>query len=118
MSLENLNKLAELIRRESDTLLAEWRREVRQLPVAQHLDVPTLNEVQQKIEARYTKAKASSELQETSVESRILEVEQATANVEAQGRLSELRAELGLDGAPAPAALDQPAAQEGTAQPG
>lgn len=44
MSLENLNKLAELIRRESNTLLAEWRREVRKLPVAQHLDVPTLND--------------------------------------------------------------------------
>ena len=44
MSLENLNKLAGLIRRESDTLLAEWRVEVRRLPVAKHLDVPTLND--------------------------------------------------------------------------
>ena len=35
------------------------------------------------------------------MESRVLEVEQATANVEAQGKLSELRAELGLDAAPA-----------------
>ncbi|NNE11494.1 MAG: PspA/IM30 family protein [Ilumatobacter sp.] len=60
-------------------------------------DVPTLKEVEEKIQARYAKAKASSELAETSVESRVLEVEQATANVEAQGRLSELRAELGLD---------------------
>ena len=64
-------------------------------------DVPTLNEVQQKIEARYAKAKATSELQDMSVESSILEVEQATANVEAQSRLSELRTELGLDAAPA-----------------
>ncbi|HEY4608607.1 MAG TPA: PspA/IM30 family protein, partial [Ilumatobacteraceae bacterium] len=79
-------------------------------------DVPTLNEVQQKIEARYVKAKASSELQETSVESRILEVEQATANIEAHSRLSELRAELGLDspaatpqvGAGTPQAEEQP----------
>ena len=60
-------------------------------------DVPTLNEVQQKIEARYAKAKAHSELDETTVESSILEIEQATANVEAQSRLSQLRAELGLD---------------------
>jgi len=60
-------------------------------------DVPTLKEVEDKIQARYAKAKASSELTEASVESRVLEVEQATANVEAQGRLSELRAELGLD---------------------
>ena len=60
-------------------------------------DVPTLSEVQQKIEARYAKARAASELQEASVESRVLEIEQATANVEAQGRLAQLRAELGLD---------------------
>jgi phage shock protein A len=62
-------------------------------------DVPTLNEVTEKIEARYAKAKASAELNEIGVESRVLEIEQATANVEAQGRLSELRAELGLDSA-------------------
>ena len=60
-------------------------------------DVPTFNEVQEKIEARYAKAKATSELAETTVESRVLEIEQATANVAAQSRLSELRAELGLD---------------------
>ena len=60
-------------------------------------DVPTLNEVREKIEIRYAKASAASELNETSVQSRVLEVEQATANVEAQSRLSELRAELGLD---------------------
>jgi phage shock protein A len=70
-------------------------------------DVPTLNEVQEKIEARYAKAKATSELNETSVESRVLEIEQATANVEAQGRLSELRAELGLDSGETPAAVEQ-----------
>ncbi len=62
-------------------------------------DVPTLKEVEEKIQVRYAKAKAASELTEASVESRVLEVEQATANVEAQGRLSELRAELGLDSA-------------------
>jgi hypothetical protein len=65
-------------------------------------DVPTLKEVEDKIQARYAKAKAHGELSETSVESRVLEVEQATANVEAQGRLSQLRAELGLDSAAAP----------------
>lgn len=75
-------------------------------------DVPTMSEVQQKIEARYAKAKATSELQDASVESSILEIEQATANVEAQSRLSELRAELGLDGAAAPA-VEQPKPAEG-----
>lgn len=75
-------------------------------------DVPTLKEVQDKIEARYAKAKASTELSETSVESRVLEIEQATANVEAQGRLSELRAELGLDSNTVAAPL--PAPEPGT----
>ncbi|MDO8389816.1 MAG: PspA/IM30 family protein [Actinomycetota bacterium] len=75
-------------------------------------DVPTLSEVQQKIEARYAKAKAHSELAGDSVESSILEIEQATANVEAQSRLSELRSELGLDSAAAPA-VEQPKPAEG-----
>ena len=44
MSTENLHTLAGLIRRERDTLLAEWRQEVRQLSVAHNLDVPTLND--------------------------------------------------------------------------
>jgi phage shock protein A len=65
-------------------------------------DVPTLSEVQQKIEARYAKAKAASELQDTTVETRMLEIEQATANVEAQSRLSQMRADLGLDRSPDP----------------
>ncbi len=63
-------------------------------------DVPTLREVQEKIEARYSRAKAASELQETTVESRVLEIEQATSNVAAQTRLSQMRAELGLEAAP------------------
>ena len=62
-------------------------------------DVPTFDEVRLKIEARYAKASATTELSSTSVESRMMEIEQATANVEAQGRLSQLRAELGLGGA-------------------
>ena len=43
------------------------------------------------------------ELRRRRSRARILEVEQATANVEAQSRLSELRAELGLDSPRAPA---------------
>ena len=50
-------------------------------------DVPTLNEVQQKIEARYAKAKAPPSCSGAG-SSQILEVEQATANIEAQSRLS------------------------------
>jgi phage shock protein A len=63
-------------------------------------DVPTLDEVRDKIEARYAKAKGMSELSESSVESRMLEIEQAARNSEAQGRLAEIRAQLGLTTAP------------------
>ncbi len=76
-------------------------------------DVPTLSEVQQKIEARYAKAKATSELNEGSVETSILEIEQASSNVEAQGRLSELRAELGLDNSSAATPVEQAKPAEG-----
>lgn len=77
-------------------------------------DVPTLHEVEQKIQARYAKAKASSELAETSVQSSILEVEQASANLEAHGRLAELRAELGLGGATPTEALNTGSGPEAT----
>jgi phage shock protein A len=59
-------------------------------------DVPTLNEVRDKIEARYAKAKGMAELTETSVESRMLEVEQASMNSEAMARLDQIRSQLGL----------------------
>jgi phage shock protein A len=72
-------------------------------------DVPTFNEVRDKIEARYAKAKGMSELTETSVESRMLEIEQAAANSEAQTRLDEMRVQLGLAAAPEPAAVEAPA---------
>ena len=71
-------------------------------------DVPTFDEVRDKIEARYAKAKGMSELTETSVESRMLEIEQATQNSEAQGRLDEMRAQLGLAAAHEPAAVEAP----------
>lgn len=70
-------------------------------------DVPTLNEVQEKIEIRYAKAMAASELQETTVETRVLEIEEATSNVEAQSRLSELRVELGLTTGATPEAVGE-----------
>jgi phage shock protein A len=76
-------------------------------------DVPTFDEVREKIEARYAKAKGMSELTESSVESRMLEVEQAAANSEAKTRLAQIRAQLGL----APAATDAPAATEPAAAP-
>ncbi len=89
----------------------EMNKAMDQLTETVGADVPTFNEVRDKIEARYAKAKAGSELAENSVEGRMLEIEQATANAEAQSRLSQLRTELGLDtpttAAPEPAALPE-----------
>jgi len=79
-------------------------------------DVPTFDEVRDKIEARYAKAKGTSELQESSVESRMLEVEQAAANTEAQARLAQIRAQLGLGTTEAAASEPEPAS-EPAAQP-
>jgi phage shock protein A len=67
-------------------------------------DVPSLEEVRTKIEARYAKAKGMAELEGSSVESRMLEVEQASMNTEAQARLAEIRSKLGISTASAPAA--------------
>ena len=72
-------------------------------------DVPTFDEVRDKIEARYAKAKGRAELQGHTVENRMLEIEQATANAEARGRLDQMRVELGLAAAPEPAAVEPPA---------
>ena len=44
MLSNDLDKLAALIQRERDGLLSRWREQVRELPSAQHLDVPTLND--------------------------------------------------------------------------
>ena len=74
-------------------------------------DVPTFDEVRTKIEARYAKAQGVSELNEQSVEGRMLEVETAQMDTEAQARLSEIRAKMGL-GSGAPAA--EPAGGEVT----
>ncbi|MBX3286579.1 MAG: PspA/IM30 family protein, partial [Actinobacteria bacterium] len=80
-------------------------------------EVPTLDEVRDKIEQRYAKAKGMSELSETSVESRMIEIEQAAANFEAQDRLASIRAELGIEDATAPAVAPAPAVAEAPAAP-
>jgi signal transduction histidine kinase len=44
MSLNSLDSLASLIMRERSALLVRWRAQVRELPSAQNLDNPTLND--------------------------------------------------------------------------
>ncbi|MEM9200798.1 MAG: PspA/IM30 family protein [Actinomycetota bacterium] len=74
-------------------------------------DVPTFDEVRQKIEARYAKASAVGELNENNVESQMLEIEKAARHVEAEARLSQIKAELGIEAAAAPEAIAEPAAE-------
>jgi phage shock protein A len=59
-------------------------------------DVPTFEEVREKIESRYAKALGTVELTGQSVEARILEVEQAQVNTEAQAKLAQIKAQLGI----------------------
>ena len=78
-------------------------------------DAPSLDEVRKKIETRYAKAKGMAELTDDSVETRMLEVEQATRNTEANARLDAMRANLGIGPGSDDGALpeaDEPAAVE------
>ena len=59
-------------------------------------DVPTFDEVRTKIEAQYAKALGTAELSNQGVEARMLEIEQASVNTEAQLRLDEMRSQMGL----------------------
>ncbi len=44
MAINELDKLAALIREERDSLLSQWRKQVKELPSAKHLDTPTVND--------------------------------------------------------------------------
>lgn len=80
-------------------------------------DVPTFDQVRDKIESRYAKAKGMSELSGTTVESRMLEVERAALNTEAHTRLSQMRTELELSSGEPPAAELSQAPAGATAPP-
>ncbi len=73
-------------------------------------DVPTFDQVRNKIEGRYAKAKSVGELNADSVEGRMLEVETAQMDSEAQARLAQIRAQMGLGsgaGEPAHREIDE-----------
>ncbi len=81
-------------------------------------DVPTFNEIRDKIEVRYAKATGTAELAGESVESHMLEIEQAAQNSEASTRLAEIRAQLGLQPAAVADAVPQAAPPQGEVSPG
>jgi len=78
-------------------------------------DVPTLDEVRKKIEQRYAKASAAAELEGSSVEAKMLEVEHASMNLEAQARLEQIRSSLGI-ASPTPQAAVAGASAEAGAE--
>src|SRR3954447_6091708 len=81
----------------------QMNKAMSSLPEAVGQDVPTLDEVRDKIETRYAKALGAADLQSQTVEASMLEIEHAQMNVEAQSRLSELRTQLGLSSGSTPA---------------
>jgi phage shock protein A len=59
-------------------------------------DVPGFDEIRDKIEARYAKAKGMAELNTSTVSDRMFEIERQSMNNEAQERLTEIRSQLGI----------------------
>lgn len=59
-------------------------------------DVPTFDEVRAKIEMQYARALGTAEVAGQGVEARMLEIEQASVNSEAQMRLAQIRGQMGL----------------------
>jgi len=58
-------------------------------------NVPSLNDVREKIEARYATALGQAELANTSVQGRMLEVQQSTVDFAGAARLEQIRASIG-----------------------
>ena len=64
-------------------------------------NVPTLDQVREKIETRYARALGHAEMGSSSVEVRVLEVEKASLDAEAAVQLASLRESLALESGPA-----------------
>jgi len=79
-------------------------------------NVPTLDEVRDKIERRYSVAIGQAELAKESVAGRMIEVQRATADLKGSARLDEIRASLNVEkgavtAGPSAPAIDAPAAE-------
>jgi phage shock protein A len=79
-------------------------------------DVPTLNEVRDKIEQRYARAMGRAELESTNVETRMLEVEKAAIDARGAERLDEIRQSLAIEEGGAPAVEAGSSSGEGTSE--
>ena len=85
----------------------QMNKAMAQLTASVGQDVPTLAEVRDKIEARYAKAIGNAELQSSTVETRMLEVERASMDTEAVARLAKIKEQLGIDAPKAEAATSE-----------
>jgi phage shock protein A len=82
-------------------------------------DVPTLDEVRDKIERRYANALGASELAGNSVEGRMIEVQKATLDMAGSQRLDQIRQQMAIQSGsggdtPALGAKSGPALEKGT----
>ena len=77
---------------------------MRQLTTTVGGDVPTLDEVRDKIDRRLAAAQAMTEISGASVDTQMLEVEQAQLEAETEGRLDDIRKQMGISVSP----VDQP----------
>ncbi len=77
----------------------QLNRAMSSLTQAVDQDAPSLDQVRQKIEARYARAIGTSELTGQTTEARMLEVQQMAMGSEARSRLDDMRVELGLPNA-------------------
>jgi len=84
-------------------------------------NVPTLDEVRDKIEKRYAVALGQAELARDTTGAQVLEVQKATRDMQGAARLDEIRAALAAESAPSTPAALSPAAEnaaiENTAAP-
>src|SRR5918996_1611108 len=116
IALERQDLLSQL---DQAKMQEQMNKAMAQLSATVGEDVPTFEQVRDKIERRLAKAQGMADLTTTNVDAKMLEVEQAQASAEAQARLSELRSELGLaspeaekpaaEPAPKPAEAEKPA---------
>ena len=78
---------------------------------------PNLNEVRDKIEARYAKALGTAELAQNSVEGRMLEVQQSSLEMAGSSRLEQIRASMAGNQLSAPPTAGSPQLGSGAATP-
>jgi phage shock protein A len=72
---------------------------------------PNLNEVRDKIEARYAKALGTAELRQNSVEGRMREVQQSSLQMAGNSRLDQIRASMAGNQLSAPPSASAPSAR-------